>query len=345
MGGVRLHRGLRTQVEAPPRTRPVPPCCSYDLGAPSPQPARSASRICPANTSSSRDTTLGPRRAPARSGLTCLRHGLQTARFQRAFRQGFQPCPALVAQGIEHRSPKAGVAGSNPAGGTNPFPQVRQHSAAPIGPGDSRTFTGSCRGGSGRKKKDSGRFRVLASSRNCRRVGVPSSNIQLRRSPSRTSMASASSASRNPLSRRAHSNTAPVIGAAELRFGVSFGAESNSVSSASEKLSYPSFTRIASPPPDSSWSTADKQSRPRHRLKAGIPDGVRLSPLAQARLGRDAGPAMGPRVHQGTGSSAPRPEPGRCSQLTYALLLLALSCANPGERCLSAGTGANDKGP
>lgn len=26
--------------------------------------------------------------------------------------------PALVAQGIEHRSPKAGVAGSNPVGGT-----------------------------------------------------------------------------------------------------------------------------------------------------------------------------------------------------------------------------------
>ena len=29
------------------------------------------------------------------------------------------PGQALVAQGIEHRSPKAGVAGSNPAGGTN----------------------------------------------------------------------------------------------------------------------------------------------------------------------------------------------------------------------------------
>jgi hypothetical protein len=27
-------------------------------------------------------------------------------------------CPALVAQGIERRTPKPGVAGSNPAGGT-----------------------------------------------------------------------------------------------------------------------------------------------------------------------------------------------------------------------------------
>jgi hypothetical protein len=30
----------------------------------------------------------------------------------------FTQGPAFVAQGIEHRSPKAGVAGSNPAGGT-----------------------------------------------------------------------------------------------------------------------------------------------------------------------------------------------------------------------------------
>jgi hypothetical protein len=37
---------------------------------------------------------------------------------------------ALVAQGIEHRSPKAGVAGSNPAGGTTvdlPFVPPAQH--------------------------------------------------------------------------------------------------------------------------------------------------------------------------------------------------------------------------
>jgi hypothetical protein len=37
------------------------------------------------------------------------------------------PGPALVAQGIEHRSPKAGVAGSNPAGGTT----CDQHREAP----------------------------------------------------------------------------------------------------------------------------------------------------------------------------------------------------------------------
>lgn len=34
------------------------------------------------------------------------------------FQQGSPQAPAFVAQGIEHRSPKAGVAGSNPAGGT-----------------------------------------------------------------------------------------------------------------------------------------------------------------------------------------------------------------------------------
>ena len=33
------------------------------------------------------------------------------------------PCPALVAQGIEHRSPKAGVGSSNLPGGTQPFPR------------------------------------------------------------------------------------------------------------------------------------------------------------------------------------------------------------------------------
>src|SRR5687768_12095700 len=34
--------------------------------------------------------------------------------------------PALVAQGIEHRSPKAGVAGSNPAGGAPSDLQLRR---------------------------------------------------------------------------------------------------------------------------------------------------------------------------------------------------------------------------
>lgn len=36
-------------------------------------------------------------------------------------RSGVRRRPALVAQGIEHGSPKAGVAGSNPAGGTRSF--------------------------------------------------------------------------------------------------------------------------------------------------------------------------------------------------------------------------------
>jgi hypothetical protein len=38
--------------------------------------------------------------------------------------------PAFVAQGIEHRSPKAGVAGSNPAGGTRPKAPDRSWSGA-----------------------------------------------------------------------------------------------------------------------------------------------------------------------------------------------------------------------
>ena len=102
---------------------------------------QSASRICRANASSSATQRWGLVEPPARSGLTCLRHGVRTARFQRAFRQGFQPCPALVAQGIEHRSPKAGVAGSNPAGGTNPFPQVkgRFHASPPFPSPDQKT--------------------------------------------------------------------------------------------------------------------------------------------------------------------------------------------------------------
>jgi hypothetical protein len=37
------------------------------------------------------------------------------------FSSTFSTSPALVAQGIEHRFPKPGVAGSNPAEGTNPL--------------------------------------------------------------------------------------------------------------------------------------------------------------------------------------------------------------------------------
>jgi hypothetical protein len=52
----------------------------------------------------------------------CLQRSLQCE-----FQRGFQPCPALVAQGIEHRSPKAGVAGSNPAGGTRRLRRAAGH--------------------------------------------------------------------------------------------------------------------------------------------------------------------------------------------------------------------------
>ena len=42
---------------------------------------------------------------------------------------------ALVAQGIEHGSPKAGVAGSNPAGGTHLTADCRHLVKATIGTG------------------------------------------------------------------------------------------------------------------------------------------------------------------------------------------------------------------
>jgi integrase len=51
----------------------------------------------------------------------------------------FSAGPALVAQGIEHRFPKPGVAGSNPAGGTpipqvrGPFPRFRDHGGPELG--------------------------------------------------------------------------------------------------------------------------------------------------------------------------------------------------------------------
>ena len=45
------------------------------------------------------------------------------------------PPPAFVAQGIEHRSPKAGVAGSNPAGGTDlTCTAVRRRSVLALAP-------------------------------------------------------------------------------------------------------------------------------------------------------------------------------------------------------------------
>ncbi len=46
------------------------------------------------------------------------------------FQQGSLQAPAFVAQGIEHRSPKAGVAGSNPAGGTSQKAPDRSWSGA-----------------------------------------------------------------------------------------------------------------------------------------------------------------------------------------------------------------------
>lgn len=45
-------------------------------------------------------------------------HPLHCRRWPGLLRRGLHHIPASVAQGIEHSSPKAGVAGSNPAGGT-----------------------------------------------------------------------------------------------------------------------------------------------------------------------------------------------------------------------------------
>ncbi len=78
------------------------------------------------------------RREPAgrTPGLESLENGrLVTARARRLHSQrakvGFARPDASVAQGIEHRSPKAGVAGSNPAGGTHRVRRLREHSRTP----------------------------------------------------------------------------------------------------------------------------------------------------------------------------------------------------------------------
>src|SRR5680860_1614683 len=51
------------------------------------------------------------------------------------FSTGFSACPALVAQGIEHRFPKPGVAGSNPAGGTKRHPKRAKRRSPACGVG------------------------------------------------------------------------------------------------------------------------------------------------------------------------------------------------------------------
>ncbi len=67
-------------------------------------PAREGVHPDPAPASPTREPAQGACRTPPGLPLGC------PARFTAS--------PAFVAQGIEHRSPKAGVAGSNPAGGT-----------------------------------------------------------------------------------------------------------------------------------------------------------------------------------------------------------------------------------
>jgi hypothetical protein len=58
------------------------------------------------------------------------------------FLAGFLASPALVAQWIEHRFPKPGVAGSIPAGGTTKWPSGRalRDRQAGLLPGDHATL-------------------------------------------------------------------------------------------------------------------------------------------------------------------------------------------------------------
>src|SRR6476661_6257997 len=127
---------VRLSAQGPDR----PTLCT----TPDPPGIGSAATRLPA--SSSRRTRPGaprPQRHLAGTGGLPLPRHEPVAGVSASFQQGFQPYPALVAQGIEHRSPKAGVAGSNPAGGTTTFPQVRGHlqpSLPASGPDDSRRW-------------------------------------------------------------------------------------------------------------------------------------------------------------------------------------------------------------
>src|SRR5690606_6904408 len=110
--------GART---TPPPSRPPKWPCSA---------ASPASPDLPAHTSppGRRSGTLWIERPGGRCGTRPGFHPAHTAAVGQDT-QGLTPDPAptpvpiklayaFVAQGIEHRSPKAGVAGSNPAGGT-----------------------------------------------------------------------------------------------------------------------------------------------------------------------------------------------------------------------------------
>ncbi len=115
----RNHRGgmrwLRTSLSATPTVGTRPPLRSQHRSnndQADDQPSSPYRHICPAEPIGSHPyhrTTPPPRQQPASEAPR------QPARVLDAYSHR---TPALVAQGIEHGSPKAGVAGSNPAEGT-----------------------------------------------------------------------------------------------------------------------------------------------------------------------------------------------------------------------------------
>lgn len=100
--------------QKPGTRRPMPPTPG---GSPSPGRIRYAvpgrSSVCPAACTGKIAEGATPRPT---SGLAALANAPSTGPPTRPLQ-----ARASVAQGIEHRSPKAGVAGSNPAGGTTRY--------------------------------------------------------------------------------------------------------------------------------------------------------------------------------------------------------------------------------
>lgn len=101
-----------------PRLLPPPQASRRTCPTPSrrptfPCPRPTATSAPPATLSAVAQPSLAAPLQPCRDPSR-----MEFVRIRPNFRHVFRQIPAFVAQGIEHRSPKAGVAGSNPAGGT-----------------------------------------------------------------------------------------------------------------------------------------------------------------------------------------------------------------------------------
>src|SRR5262249_20547631 len=95
------------------------PGCPVTVGGGRGGPGRGSGRVAgqTANTARAEQGRPPGRRSARLSPVGCRRGHAYGIEIQRPSRPSGES-PAFVAQGIEHRSPKAGVAGSNPAGGT-----------------------------------------------------------------------------------------------------------------------------------------------------------------------------------------------------------------------------------